>query len=605
MYCYRTNEFSHICSVNKVRLFTFSKIVSYRSVLVGLLVLLSFQLSVGQNINNFTQFFFNPAMLNPSLTGVEGRPAMFVSYRKQWVGVQGSPSIGNFSLQAPLPNRVNIGLNLTTDKEGLINTSSVAFMGGYTLPISLTQSFRFGFSVGLASRQLDYDALDDAFKASGDKLLADLTKSNFGPVGNIGFSFHGTTFHGGLSIPNLFRPIYLTSNTFGITEFKPLESLVAHISNRFYYNKGKLVFEPYLVYRYNKSLPSQVEVAGVFHLNNVLYLGASYKQNYGISGLGGFRVNKTMKVGFSYSLQNIGTNTLSNPSFELHLGLLFGKKHAKIPVYSFVDTELEKRPKKTALELANEKRKVKSNIATPIVAKNAPRYKSTSSDTIAAVIKAPPVKKQPVVVAKKTEPKVIAPVKKTEVVKTSPPTKKPEPVVTKTTVPPIPTTSSTLDDVIAHKQHQLNKGDTTGKATAKITPTQHFKLDSASQHEEEQDRLKRLELHADNATEQHGEEGHPHAERHEFAKRGDHHAEMDLGDYVIAGVFNSEANAKKYSDGLRKLGFNNSDYGYLSVHNHWYVHISESNDINTARADRDKYRKMKIFKESWLLTVHP
>ncbi len=568
---------------------------AYTYLLTLALAFLISTIGFAQNTANFTQFYFNPALLNSSLTGVEGRASMFISYRKQWVGFNGSPSIGNFSLQTALPNRVNLGLNLATDKQGLINTSSALFSGGYTLPLSLTQTIRFGFSLGFASTQVDVNALN--YVDAGDQTITNALKSNFQPIGNLGASIHGQTFHFGLSIPNLFQPLVLSTNSFGVPEIKPLDNLVAHASNRFYYQKGKFMFEPYVVYRFNKSLPSQLEVAALMHLNNVLYLGASYKANYGISALAGYRVSKLMALGLSYSLPSGGTSSINSPSLEIQLGILFGKRNTKIPHYSFVDTELEKKHHKTALELANDRRKVKTGLVKTNTLYNAPRYRNQSSDTI-GTLKPAPEKKQPVVAKAKT------PVTKQVVVETKPVEKKPLPVVEKKVIA-VPTEKSTLEEVIAHKQNQLEKGDSTNKRVTKITPTQRVVLDSATQHNEEQDRLKRLDLHAEDPLANHNEEGHPHAERHEFAKRGMHSSEMDLGDYVIAGVFSSEANAKKYSDGLRKLGFKDSDYGFLSAHNHWYVHISESNDINTARTDRDKFRKMTIFKESWLLTVHP
>jgi len=564
-------------------------------------------LAYGQDLQNFTQFYFNPSLINPSMVGVEGRPAMFVSYRKQWLGLNGSPSIANFSIQAPLINRVNVGLSLTSNRQGLINTSSALLTGGYTLPISIHQSFRFGFAVGLSSNKLDYEALDAAFKSSGDPLLTNLAQSNLQTIGSIGFSYNGQTFHAGLSIPNLFQPSYLTSNSFGVPQFKPLESLLLHVSNRFYFNNNHNIFEPYLVYRYNNSLPSQIEIAGVVHLKNLIHVGASYKANVGISALGGVRINKETALGLSYTIQNLGENQLPNPSFEIHLGYLFGKRNKKIPIYSFVNTELEEKPKKTALELANDRRKIKAGLTKTTkryqapVPTNAPRYNRSENDPVLNAEEKKPVelvKNTPKAPAKKQAEPV-----KPNPVKTTPPEK---PVVAQKVEEKKPAPS--LEEVIAAKQSQLESGVPKSVAkTLKINPTPRIVLDSISQHKEEQDRLKRLDLHADEPLAQHkDEEGtHPHAERHEFAKRGTHHAEMDLGDYVIAGVFNSEANAKKYSDGLRKLGFESSDYGFLSAHNHWYVHISESNDINVARSDRDKFRKMKIFKESWLLTVHP
>ena len=125
-----------------------------------------------------------------------------------------------------------------------------------------------------------------------------------------------------------------------------------------------------------------------------------------------------------------------------------------------------------------------------------------------------------------------------------------------------------------------------------------------AQHLEEQEKIKRIEMHADNPLEEHNEEGHPHAERHEFVKRGEHHSEMDYGNYVIVGVFRSEIHAKEFNTGINKMGFTDADYGYLTNKKLWYVHISVAEDINEARVQRDKFRKLRVFRDAWLLTVH-
>jgi hypothetical protein len=91
-------------------------------------------------------------------------------------------------------------------------------------------------------------------------------------------------------------------------------------------------------------------------------------------------------------------------------------------------------------------------------------------------------------------------------------------------------------------------------------------------------------------------------ERHEFVKRGGHSNELVAADYIIAGAFSSEANAKKYTAGLVNLGYL-GNYGHLTEKNLWYVYIHRSNDINQARVERDKYRKLRMFKDAWLLTV--
>jgi hypothetical protein len=72
---------------------------------------------------------------------------------------------------------------------------------------------------------------------------------------------------------------------------------------------------------------------------------------------------------------------------------------------------------------------------------------------------------------------------------------------------------------------------------------------------------------------------------------------------VITGVFKQEANASHFVGGLNKLGFK-AKYGHLTEKAVWYVYLYQGSDINEARTERDRYRKMKMFRDAWLLTVH-
>ena len=320
---------------------------------VGFLGLLIAFGSQAQDISNFSQFFLNPYTLNPSYAGIEGRPAFFLTYRKQWTTIQGAPVLANFSFHNALNKRLSIGLNLNNDQRGITNTSSILITAGYTVPIDNETFVRFGLSAGYAYNSIDWDKVG----TFSDPALSNLLTKTSTLLGNAGVSFHKKTFHGGIAMPNLFQPIYLSNESFSITALKPFQSVVLHASNRFYFNKDKNVFEPYLIYRLNNGLPSQFEAAAIVHLQHVVWIGASYKQQFGISGLLGFKIQNLFAVGFSYSIQNAGANQLAAPSYEIQLGFLAGKKRKEVLAYSFVDTHKEKAPKKTAAELAAERKK--------------------------------------------------------------------------------------------------------------------------------------------------------------------------------------------------------------------------------------------------------
>ena len=314
--------------------------------------------AIGQDQTNFTQFYSNPYLYNPSYVGIDGQSAVSFMYRKQWMSVEGGPAIANFSLQTPLSPRAGFGISITNDARGLLNNSSVLLTFGYNVALAEHSFIRFGISGGGAWNTLDMAKLESL---NDDPALANILENNASLTGNAGISFHIKTFQFGASMPTIFSPSYLSQDEFSITEIKPFQSLIINASNRFYFGDDKHIFEPYALYRINADLPPQFEVAGVLHLNHVIWLGGSFKEDFGISALGGVKVKNALAIGASYSLQNSGANELNSPSFEVSLSFLLGKRKKNAPIYSFVNTvkEKEKKPlRKSASELIAEKRKV-------------------------------------------------------------------------------------------------------------------------------------------------------------------------------------------------------------------------------------------------------
>ena len=482
---------------------------------------------VSQDITNQTQFFFNPYTLNPSYAGTEGRPALFLSYRKQWSGIDGAPTISNFSFHNTSKNKLNYGVNFNSDKRGIVNTSSALITIGYTIALDEFTWLRFGLSGGMGFNGVDVAKLG----TFTDKILPSILNRNSFLMGNAGISVHHKTFHGGISLPNIFQPVYVSPDPFSVTALRPFQSVIIHASNRFYFAKDKNVFEPYVMYRLNGSgLPSQLELAALVHLQHAVWVGGSYRQNFGISALGGIKIKNQFALGFSYSIKNTGINELNSPSYEIQLGYLTGSKKKGHFAYSFVSTEKEKVKTKTPKEIAEAKRKAE------IARKQAEEKKQ-----------------QEIVLAKKAE-----------------------------------------DEKKLQEEKRLQEEK----------KAQQLPVDST--HHEDLKQLQRIADHTQDPTEQHGlsSNQHDNHERHEFVVRGGHREELDLGDFVIAGVFMKRENAARFAAGLNKLNFT-ADFGFLTSHDKWYVYLYQGTDINAARTERDKYRKLKIFRDTWLLTVTP
>ena len=485
-------------------------------------------LARAQDQTNFTHFFLNPYLYNPSYAGIDGQSALSIIYRKQWMTIDGAPTIANLTLQAPVSPRVSIGLSITNDSKGLLNNSSALLTFGYNVPLAEHAFVRFGISGGGSWNTIDMSKLD---ALSGDNALGNILESHAALTGNAGISFHIKTLQVGASMPTMFSPSYTSEDAFNITEIKPFQSIIVNASNRFYFGDDKHIFEPYALYRINADLPPQFEVAGILHLNHVVWVGGAYKQDFGISALGGLKLKNVFAIGASYSLQNSGVNELNSPSFEVSLNLLLGKRKKDAPLYSFVNTvkEKEKKPaRKSASELIAEKRKLEEE-------------------------------------ARKKKQEELARQKEEE------------------------EEAQKRAEEVARRQQE----------------------EEAQRAREAEERAREAEELAKANTspplqEQPVAEAAPPAPlidgRHETHKRGAHTNELQTGDFVIVGAFSSQANAQRYTRGLQQLGYL-ADNGHLTSKNLWYVYIYRSNDINQARMERDKYRKLRMFKDAWLLTV--
>jgi type IX secretion system PorP/SprF family membrane protein len=539
--------------------------------LLGLFFL--FHHSCAQDQTNFTQFYLNPYLINASYAGIDGQASVSLLYRNQWSTINGGPRISNLSLHVPVNKRTSVGFSVTNDKKGLLDNSALLLTFGYNVPLEDHAFLRFGISGGGSWNTVDLQKLEGI----NDPAMSNLLNNNASLAGNAGISIHLKSFHAGVSLPVLFEPSYVSTDAFSVTEVKPFESLILHVSNRFYFNKNKNVFEPYAVYRMVSGLPPQFEVAGIVHLNHVIWAGGSYKQDFGISALGGIKVKNILAIGGSYSLKNSGMNELNSPSYEISLGYLLGKHKKDAPVYSFVNTVKEKKKKgtgKSASEMIAEKHR-QDELARK---KREELARKTSDDA---------KKKQQEEAARKKqlEDAALKKQRDADAIAEAQKKKAAEP-------PPVGTTRH--DTIVVAHRPRFNHIDPTLEIID-VEVTEHTPQD-------EQERISRITTHAQDPDEHHEGGDHPNAERHEFAKRGSHQKELNISDYVVAGVFKEEPNARHFVDGLKKLGFK-ANYGHLTEKKVWYVYLHQSNDINRARGERDKFRKMKIFRDAWLLTV--
>jgi type IX secretion system PorP/SprF family membrane protein len=503
-----------------------------------------------QDNSNLSHYFMNPYSINPSFAGTDGRPSFFLTYRKQWVDIIGAPTIANFSFQTPTGKRMGFGLNVTNSERGILNTTSAYLSNSIAISFSDKVAIRFGASVGAASNSVDFSEVDNI----SDPALVDLLDQNTYLIGNVGLSFQAKYFNLGVAMPNIFTNELASSEIFTQGDIEPLNNLIVFASNRFYITKDhKHIFEPFIMYRYSDVLPPQIEAAAIVHLNHVVWFGGSYKEDFGISALGGIKLKKVFGLGYSYSIQNSGDNEINSATHEIQLNLLLGGRKKGRLVYSFVDAELPKRKSKRQLAIEEQHKLAEQKKIEEEKVKHEAALKAKEE----AVAKEVEAKKEE---AEKLQAQKEEAERQTEL--------------------------ETQQKEIAQQAVEGKEPEIIERNTEPILIDKPVKQVTESQPTE--DGVNLVEKYS--------------TEDRVIVSRGGHLLELGKGEYVIVGVFTTYELAEKYSDDLFFRGYQ-SKFGYITQQGYWYVYVHQSNNIEEARSRRDELRQKRTFAKAWVLSV--
>lgn len=325
-------------------------IVRMRNFFYVVLIVQIFSCNTGsaQNYAVYNSYYLNPYVYNPAEAASE-YTYVFVNHRQQWMGIEGSPVLTTVTFNTMLDNtRSGVGLKMSSFKRGLLNTTDAMFTYAYGMALSENSKFYFALSGGAITNNIDLTQADPS-----DPAVAGYLADNIQPAANFGMmlkSESGINF--GVALPQLFGPKFNSASSFENTSVSPLDNIIVSA----YYKKklkGKIVnrrrkgvnkkvktddsyapLEFYLMYKYAKAGNSQAEAMVKLNLSEHLWLGAGYRQSYGMSGSLGLAISKFL-LSYSYEPGNQPEPAFSQGTHEIQLGLKLGdlkKFRKKAPV---------------------------------------------------------------------------------------------------------------------------------------------------------------------------------------------------------------------------------------------------------------------------------
>ena len=528
-----------------------------------------------------SQIFLNPYYYNPAYAGFEDRPAFFIYRRQQWTGIEGAPKSVGINFHTIFNKKLSFGIYAMNDQASIFNTSKALVTFGYRASFDEFHYISFALSGGAGFNNTDLSTIDP-----DDPAVANALQNSIFLDGNAGFNYYNNGFNLGLSLPKIFKNKALSDQSFSQGEISPLNDVIAMTSYRWEISENNFAFEPYLIYYYTKDLPGQFEAIGLFHLADVFWLGASYRQNYGMSGMVGLNIKDNFKFGYAYEFFTNELGSFNNGSHDIQLALVFGKKEKKGKVNLI---EQRREMLRTMGRLPSQQAKPTTQakptpVPTPAPTPVEPTY--SEEDALKDLMK---TEDTPVLEDTISIEDVIIPTEEVEPVREVQQTKtKPEPVIAPVIVQEKPVDEE--DELIRQMDEE-----------PKITFEEPSELTDTNQRQTAEELIAEIDKAAEFVEPTLNEEGVYIGPT--TVKKGNHLLELDQGNYVVVGTFGSYREAEEYSDKLFIKGFY-TKFGYITQTRIYYVYIFENEDLQECNDTSERFKAVGAqFRENWVLQV--
>lgn len=290
-----------------------------------------------QNFPVYNSYYINPYLYNPA-EAASSYTYIFVNHRQQWMNIEGAPVLTTMNFNTMLDNSYSaIGVKMSTFKRGLLHTSDVTLTYAYGIGVSEKTRLYFAMSGGAITNNINLDEAD-----MSDPAITNYLADNIQPAANFGLMLKSESgFNFGIALPQLFTPKFNSAASFENTAVSPMDNIIVSA----YYRKklsGQMVnkkrkgvnrkvkadetlapLEFYAIYKYAKAGNSQAEAMLKLNLSQNFWLGAAYRQSYGVSGSVGLAFSKFL-LSYSYEPGSQPEPAFSQGTHEIQLGLRLG-----------------------------------------------------------------------------------------------------------------------------------------------------------------------------------------------------------------------------------------------------------------------------------------
>ena len=279
-----------------------------RKLIVLVFVIFSAEFIYAQQFPLQSQYQFNYSAINPSIIVENDYTSIRGSFRQQWVGFSDNPIATQFlSVYKGFGNN-GIGVNVFNDETGgAFSKSGLSFSYAHKVNFTGYQIF-FGLSGGFS--KVNISNVNDPSITNSEDIMPDVT---------FGTYLKHNNFRLGISIPGLLNENMEITNS---GENKIESNLYTMLSYDHKINND-LLLQPSALLKSTEN-NSQLDVNVNLKIRNQIWIGGSYRQDFGPSVFVGIDFGKLFSV-YSHDISTNEAYSYSSGSHEFTIGYDFDK----------------------------------------------------------------------------------------------------------------------------------------------------------------------------------------------------------------------------------------------------------------------------------------
>jgi type IX secretion system PorP/SprF family membrane protein len=270
------------------------------------------------------QYVLNPMTINPAYAGSRGALNFAAFYRRQWIGIPGSPETMTLLIDAPLfDEKVGLGLNIISDKIGV--TKETQFLTSYSYKMNIGQGkLSLGLGAGVITTNTAWSDL--VVLDPGDEFYMIDSRLFVVPSFSFGTYYSWQGFFAGVSIPKFLSYKFDFNKNKYTLEINPEEYSYTLTTGNIFVISPKFNLFPSTMISYTPGNALLWDLN--LHVNFLkrFWAGGSYRNGRSFATLFQIQLNDQFRMAYTYDIDFGELNTYSNGSHEIMLRYEFKYK---------------------------------------------------------------------------------------------------------------------------------------------------------------------------------------------------------------------------------------------------------------------------------------